>query len=71
MALSISKIMVSFLIFYWIFATLFHIGLIVERESDYDSIKWWHIAIITLLSGIIMPIGLGVALGKKISSYDK
>lgn len=63
--------MVYFLIFYWIFAALFNIGLIVERENDWNSVKWWHIPIYTLLSGIIMPIGLGVALGKKISSYDE
>ena len=59
-----------FLIFYWIFAALFLIGLIAERESNWNSEKW-HIAIVVLLSGIIIPIGLGVALGKKISSYDK
>lgn len=63
--------MVYFLIFYWIFAALFLIGLIVARESDWDSIKWWYIAIVMLLSGIIMPIGFGIALGTKISSYDK
>lgn len=62
--------MVYFLIFYWIFAALFLIGLIAERESDWNG-KKWSIAIVMLLSGIIMPIGLGVALGKKISSYDK
>lgn len=63
--------MVYFLIFYWIFAALFLIGLIVERANDWNSVEWWHIAIYALLSGIIMPIGLGIALGKKISSYDK
>lgn len=62
--------MVCFLIFYWIFAALFNIGLIAERESDWNSNKW-YITIVILLSGIIMPIGLGIALGKKISSYDK
>lgn len=62
--------MVYFLIFYWIFAALFLIGLIAERESDWNG-KKMHIVIVTLLSGIIMPIGLGIALGKKISSYDK
>jgi len=62
--------MVYFLIFYWIFAALFNIGLIAERESDLNGNKM-SIAIVMLLSGIIMPIGLGIALGKKISSYDK
>ena len=62
--------MVSFLIFYWIFAALFNIGLIAERENDWNG-KKWLIAIVMLLSGIIMPIGLGVTLGKKISSYDE
>lgn len=62
--------MLYFLIFYWIFAALFNIGLIDERESDLNG-KKMSIAIVMLLSGIIMPIGLGVALGKKISSYDK
>ena len=62
--------MLYFLIFYWIFAALFNIGLIAERESDLNG-KKMSIAIVMLLSGIIMPIGLGIALGKKISSYDK
>lgn len=62
--------MLCFLIFYWIFAALFNIGLIAERENDWNGNKR-YIAIVTLLSGIIMPIGLGIALGKKISSYDK
>lgn len=63
--------MVYFLIFYWIFAALFLIGLIAERENDWNGRKWWYVAIVMLLSGIIVPIGLGIALGKKISSYDK
>ena len=62
--------MLCFLIFYWIFAALFNIGLIAERENDWNGNKR-YIAIVMLLSGIIMPIGLGIALGKKISSYDK
>lgn len=63
--------MVYFLIFYWIFAALFLIGLISEREIDWNGISWWSIAIVMLLSGIIIPVGLGIALGKKISSYDE
>lgn len=62
--------MIFYLIFYWIFAALFLIGLIAERENDWNG-KGRHITIVILLSGIIMPIGLGVALGKKISSYDE
>ena len=63
--------MLYFLIFYWIFATLFNIGLILERDENLHLCKWYIVVTIVLCSGIIVPIGLGVALGKKISSYDK
>lgn len=59
--------MISFLIFYWVFSILVLEGLLLEQET---KVEWQLHVRVVLFGGLLLPLGLGVCIGKYLDNGE-
>ena len=59
--------MIGFLIFYWLFSILVVEGLLLEQET---KVEWQLHVRVVLLGGLLLPMGLGVCIGKYLDNIE-